>query len=78
MAMKFHPDRNQGDADAEKNFKEAAEAYEVLSDPQKKQLYDQHGHAGLNGTSGHNFNNMDSGDIFSMFEDIFGRVWRRW
>ena len=72
MAMKYHPDKNQGDAQAEKNFKEAAEAYEVLSDPQKKQLYDQYGHAGLNGTSGHNFNNMDSGDIFSMFEDIIG------
>jgi len=72
LAMKYHPDRNPGDATAEQRFKEAAEAYEVLSDAPKRQRYDQFGHAGLRGTSGHDFNRMDAGDIFSMFEDIFG------
>ena len=72
LAMKFHPDRNPGDEEAEKRFKEAAEAYEVLSDPQKRQRYDQFGHAGLRGQAGHDFSHMDAGDIFSMFEDIFG------
>lgn len=72
MAMKYHPDRNPDNAEAEKNFKEAAEAYEVLSDEQKRARYDQYGHAGLRGTSGHDFSHMDAGDIFSMFEDIFG------
>lgn len=72
LAMKFHPDRNPGDAEAEARFKEAAEAYEVLSDPAKRQRYDQYGHAGLRGTSGHDFNSMRPDDIFSIFEDIFG------
>ncbi len=72
LAMKFHPDRNPGDAEAEKSFKEAAEAYEVLSDDAKRQRYDQFGHAGLRGQAGHDFSHMDAGDIFSMFEDIFG------
>jgi molecular chaperone DnaJ len=72
MAMKYHPDRNPGDAEAEKKFKEAAEAYEVLSDNEKRQRYDRFGHEGLRGTSGHDFSHMDVGDIFSMFEDIFG------
>ena len=72
MAMKYHPDKNPGDAEAEAKFKEAAEAYEVLSDTQKRQLYDQYGHAGLRGTSTHDFGHMDAGDIFSMFGDIFG------
>jgi len=72
MAMKFHPDRNPDDAEAEANFKEAAEAYEVLSDPQKRQQYDQFGHDGLRGQAGHNFSGMDANDIFSMFGDIFG------
>ncbi len=72
MAMKYHPDRNPGSKDAEIHFKEASEAYEVLSDSQKRKLYDQYGHAGLRGTSGHNFSHMDVGDIFSMFDDIFG------
>jgi molecular chaperone DnaJ len=51
-AMKFHPDRNKGDDDAEKKFKEASEAYEVLKDPDKKARYDQFGHQGVNGQGG--------------------------
>ncbi len=76
MAMKFHPDRNPGDEEAETKFKEAAEAYEVLSDDRKRQVYDQHGHAGLRGAPGggaaHDFSRMHADDIFSMFNDIFG------
>lgn len=72
MAMKYHPDRNPDDHEAEEKFKEAAEAYEVLSNSDKRQRYDQFGHDGLRGTSGHDFSHMDAGDIFSMFDDIFG------
>ncbi|MEX0886216.1 MAG: molecular chaperone DnaJ [Phycisphaeraceae bacterium] len=72
LAMKYHPDRNPGDAEAERRFKEAAEAYEILADDDKRRRYDRYGHAGLRGTSGHDFSSMDPGDIFSMFEDIFG------
>jgi molecular chaperone DnaJ len=74
LAMKFHPDRNPEDQVAEKSFKECAEAYEVLSDPQKKQIYDQYGHEGLRGRghAGHDFNTMNVEDIFSMFNDILG------
>jgi molecular chaperone DnaJ len=75
LAMKYHPDRNKGDADAEKKFKEASEAYEVLRDPQKRQRYDQFGHAGMNGGGfggGSDFSNADFEDIFSRFSDIFG------
>ncbi len=74
MAMKYHPDRNKGDADAEKKFKEAAEAYEVLSDADKKARYDQFGHAGLNngGFGGMDYDNVGFEDIFSRFSDIFG------
>lgn len=76
-AMKFHPDRNKGDEEAAKKFKLAAEAYEVLSDPQKRQRYDQFGHAGLNGGRGgfggaSDFENVSFEDIFSRFGDIFG------
>ncbi len=70
LALKFHPDRNQGDKQAEERFKEASEAYEVLHDPQKRQVYDQFGHAGLEGRGFHGFG--DVGDVFSAFGDIFG------
>jgi len=75
-AMKFHPDRNKGDEGAAKKFKEASEAYEVLRDAQKRQRYDQFGHAGVNGGSGFggasDFENVSFEDIFSRFSDIFG------
>ena len=72
LAMKYHPDRNPGDAEAEASFKEASEAYEVLSDDDRRQRYDQFGHEGLRGTPGHDFGSMNAEDIFSMFQDIFG------
>ena len=74
LAMKYHPDRNPGDTEAERSFKEAAEAYEVLSDGEKRQTYDQFGHEGLRGRghAGHDFNNMNVEDIFSIFNDILG------
>lgn len=74
LAMKYHPDRNKGDSNAETKFKEAAEAYEVLRDPQKKARYDQFGHAGVNGQGGFGGGGVefDVEDIFSRFGDIFG------
>ena len=74
LAMKFHPDRNKGDASAEQKFKEAAEAYEVLRDPQKRARYDQYGHAGMGGQGGFGGGGVefDMDDIFSRFGDIFG------
>ncbi|MCH7812872.1 MAG: molecular chaperone DnaJ [Planctomycetes bacterium] len=71
-ALHYHPDRNQGDANAESRFKEAAEAYEVLSDSAKRQRYNQFGHAGVNGGGVHDFGHMGVEDIFSMFTDVFG------
>src|SRR6187551_1213288 len=71
VAMQFHPDRNPGDKSAEEKFKEAAEAYEVLSDQDKRAQYDRFGHAGVRGAGGSGHaSNMD--DIFSQFGDIFG------
>ena len=70
MAMQHHPDRNAGNKEAEEKFKEAAEAYEVLSDPAKKQRYDQYGHEGIRGADSRGFH--DANDIFSTFSDIFG------
>src|SRR5258708_3313377 len=70
LAMQYHPDRNPGDAEADGKFKEAAEALEVLGDPQKRQRYDRYGHAGLEGVAGHNFSNADS--VMDMFGDLFG------
>jgi len=73
-AVQYHPDKNPGDKEAEENFKSAAEAYEVLSDADKKARYDQYGHAAFDGAGGFGggggFNNME--DIFSQFGDIFG------
>ncbi|MBT3479529.1 MAG: molecular chaperone DnaJ [Candidatus Marinimicrobia bacterium] len=77
IAMKYHPDKNPGDSEAEQNFKEAAEAYSILSDNQKRRQYDQFGHAGVGmgdspggGTGFHGHMSME--DIFSSFGDIFG------
>ncbi len=75
MAIKYHPDKNPDDATAEGKFKEAAEAYEVLSDPNKKARYDQYGHAafeGPQGGGGFSGGGMNMEDIFSQFGDIFG------
>ncbi|MGN1171251.1 MAG: molecular chaperone DnaJ [Lachnospiraceae bacterium] len=79
LAKKYHPDMNPGDAEAEKKFKEASEAYAILSDPEKRRQYDQFGHAafenggGAGGFGGFDFNSADFGDIFGdIFGDLFG------
>ena len=76
-AIQYHPDKNPGDKEAEEKFKEAAEAYEVLSNPDKRSRYDQFGHAGVGGAAGGGYGGfggqgMSMDDIFSMFGDIFG------
>ncbi len=75
LAIKYHPDRNPGDKEAEEKFKEAAEAYDVLSNPDKKAKYDQFGHAAFEGGAGGGYyssGGMNMDDIFSQFGDIFG------
>ena len=75
LAIKFHPDKNPDNPEAEVKFKEAAEAYEILSNPEKKQRYDQFGHAGVDGSAGgggFGGGGMNMDDIFSQFGDIFG------
>ncbi|MCK5536873.1 MAG: DnaJ domain-containing protein, partial [Bacteroidales bacterium] len=72
MALKFHPDKNPDDSLAEEKFKEAAEAYEVLSNEEKRARYDRYGHAGMGGAGGFSGGGMDMDDIFSHFGDIFG------
>jgi molecular chaperone DnaJ len=72
LAMKYHPDRNSGDAEAAHRFKEVAEAYAVLSDSQKRQAYDRYGHAGLNGMQMPDFTSPDS--IFDVLGDLFGGI----
>ena len=84
LAKKYHPDMNPGDAEAEKKFKEASEAYAVLSDAEKRRQYDQFGHAafeqggGPGGFGGFDFSSADMGDIFGdIFGDLFGGGSRR-
>lgn len=72
MAIKYHPDKNPGDSKAEDKFKEAAEAYEVLSSSEKKARYDQYGHQGMGGNGGGGHGGMNMDDIFSQFGDVFG------
>ena len=75
LAMKYHPDRNPGDKSAEKKFKKVSEAYEVLSNPEKKSAYDQYGHDAFNGSqSGGGFSSGGFGSFSDIFEDFFGDV----
>ena len=79
LAMKYHPDRNQGDKTAEGKFKEASEAYQVLSDPKKKSSYDQFGHSafegGAGGAGGFDFGGFESGAFSDIFDDFLVTSW---
>ena len=72
LAMKYHPDRNPGDSEAEEKFKELSEAAEVLLDEERRSAYNQFGHAAFEGGSGRGFSN--SGNFSSIFEDVFGDI----
>ena len=72
LALKYHPDKNPNDKAAEDKFKEAAEAYEVLGNDEKRSRYDQFGHQGVRGTGGFSGGSMNMEDIFSQFGDVFG------
>lgn len=72
MAIQYHPDKNPGNKESEEKFKEAAEAYEILSNPDKKAKYDRFGHAGMGGASSSRQGGMNMDDIFSQFGDVFG------
>lgn len=72
LALKYHPDKNPDDASAEEKFKEAAEAYEILSNSEKRSKYDRFGHSGVGGQSGFGGGGMNMDDIFSQFGDVFG------
>ena len=82
IAIKYHPDKNPGDKSAEEKFKEASSAYQVLSDPEKRKIYDLRGHAGVHDTGFQGFTSFEDiaanfGDIFGNFGDVFGDVFNR-
>ena len=74
LAMQFHPDRNPDNPEAEDKFKQASEAYQVLSDPQKRAAYDRYGHAGVNGAGGSGFEGFAGTDVGDIFGDFFGEM----